>query len=77
MNKPIKLTKLEDEVLWLFQRRSNIFTVRNVHKLSAEKMAQVIASLSEKLDWPLLNAKDIDNGKFWEAYGHRVPWGER
>jgi hypothetical protein len=73
----IKLTKEEDEVLWLLQRKGRILELRYALKKSRAEVLEIIATLAEKTGFELLNEKDINKGKFWKAHGVVTPMGQR
>lgn len=73
----IKLTKQEDEALWLLQRKGRILELQYALKMTKAEVSAFIEKLAEKINCPLLNKRDINNGKFWKKYGVVTPWGER
>lgn len=73
----IKLTKQEDEALWLLKRKGRILELQYALKMTKEQVLELVDIIAEKLNCPLLNKKDIQNGNFWKKYGIVTPWGER
>lgn len=72
-----KLTEQEESALWLLQRKGRILELQYALKMTKAEVLDFIEKLSEKLNCELLNKRDINNGKFWKAYGVVTPWGER
>lgn len=73
----IHLTKKEDDVLWLIQRKAHCLDLRRSLKMKQPEVREILASLAEKLKLPLINEQDVNKGNFWKMYGEITPPGQK